>query len=168
MKTKNNHYSSEKILSISAIFIAVVSIVIGIWQGIETRKHNRLSVQPRLELFYSQDYHDKTVKFIIQNNGLGPAIITEVIAIVDSVEYKINQTNKLFELLVSLGIQKIPITYDLLMSGTTLKPTDARRIVLIKMEYLEKSGVLPDDLGTKISFIVKYTSLYGEEFECYL
>ncbi len=74
----------------------------------------------------------------------------------------------MFELLVSLGIQKIPITYDNLASGTTLTPTDARRILLIKMEYLKKLGVLPDYLGTKISFIVKYTSLYGEEFECYL
>ncbi len=44
MKTKNNYYSSEKILSISAIFIVVASIVIGTWQGIETRSHNCLSV----------------------------------------------------------------------------------------------------------------------------
>lgn len=42
---KNRNYS-DIILSICTIVIAIVSIVISVWEGIETRRHNQLSVMP--------------------------------------------------------------------------------------------------------------------------
>jgi len=70
---KEKRFSADILISISAVIIAVISIAIGVWQGIETRRHYRLSVQPRLDLYYSQDYVNKTVQYLIRNNGLGPA-----------------------------------------------------------------------------------------------
>ena len=56
---KDNEYSAEKALPISVIVIAIVSIIIGIRQAVERRKHNRLSVRPRLDLNFSKNHDDK-------------------------------------------------------------------------------------------------------------
>jgi hypothetical protein len=45
--------TSDHILSISAIVIALASICVTLWKGSEIRKHNRLSVLPKIQIAYS-------------------------------------------------------------------------------------------------------------------
>ena len=52
MKKKSFKVSSDTIVSFSAIVIAIASVVVTIWQGIETRKYNRLSVRPKLGISF--------------------------------------------------------------------------------------------------------------------
>ena len=64
---------TDKILSISAIVVAVASIIISVWQGIENRHHNRLAVTPKLDISYTS--RSNSFGFIVKNNGIGPAIL---------------------------------------------------------------------------------------------
>ena len=69
----------ELTLSISAMIIAIASITISIWEGSTMRKHYHLSVMPRLNDAFTVDDSSSTNNastiFIINNNGLGPAVI---------------------------------------------------------------------------------------------
>ena len=50
MASNKRKISSDTVVSLSAIIIAIASIVVTIWQGIENRNHNRLSVRPKLAI----------------------------------------------------------------------------------------------------------------------
>ena len=60
----------EGIVALCALFIAA-------WQAWGTRRHNRLSVKPHLATWTNQDDSDGfyKVRFVLLNNGLGPAIL---------------------------------------------------------------------------------------------
>ena len=81
MASKTNWSASDIVVSFSAMAIALASIIISIWQGIEMRRHNRLSVRPRLEIVYRVD--DQWFGYILINNGLGPAVISSKTIFVD-------------------------------------------------------------------------------------
>ena len=57
--------SSDTILLVSAIIIATISIIISLWEGIETRKHNRLSVQPRMEIYFDLNYNENMAQLSV-------------------------------------------------------------------------------------------------------
>ena len=61
-------------MDILALFIAFVALAVAIWQGIETRKHNRLSVKPHL-YFSTYSVSGESAGLRVTNGGLGPAII---------------------------------------------------------------------------------------------
>lgn len=78
---------SDKIILASTSLIATLALVASIWQGIETRNHNRLSVKPILTI--SRNYNLSinkrasglsdtipTYELRIKNSGIGPAIFS--------------------------------------------------------------------------------------------
>ena len=69
------------ILSISAIVIALASLIVTIWQGIITRKHNILSVKPLPDILTSN--YENRLAVTLENNGTGPLIIKDFRAFID-------------------------------------------------------------------------------------
>ena len=161
---QKNKISSDSIISISAIVIAILSIIITVWQGIETRKHNRLSVQPRLDISYSLDFQDSLAQITIKNNGLGPAVIDNAKAILNEKEYNIGEINDYLKFQNRLGLKEIPTTYNILRQGSTIIANESKQILMVKLKYLKKLQLNPMSLINDISIIIKYKSLYEEEF----
>lgn len=60
-----------------ALIIAFAAIALTIWEGAENRRHNRLTVQPRLgaEINSGRDTAGEYVRMAIESTGLGPAVI---------------------------------------------------------------------------------------------
>ena len=79
--------NTDLIVAYSAIFIALASLFVTIWQGIITRKHNRLSVKPLPDI-HTQNFENK-IAVLLENNGTGPLIIKSFRAIVGN-DYKSN------------------------------------------------------------------------------
>ena len=156
--------SSDRIISFSAIIIAIVSIIVAIWQGIEFRNYNRLSVKPLLDISYSLNYDKNLVEFTVKNYGMGPAIIGEATAKVDSSEYIINDTNQLFQFLNKLGIDKVPVTFNNLELGGIILPNEHFNIFVVEIHSLEKLGINTNTLINNVNIKIKYKSLYNEEF----
>jgi hypothetical protein len=67
----------QRLQALLVILIAVVAIVLAAWEGLENRRHNRLSVQPRLGGEYSSGRagDSQYVRIAVENTGLGPAVI---------------------------------------------------------------------------------------------
>jgi hypothetical protein len=70
-----NRLKPDTVTAIAAISVAAIALVVSIWQGYETRHHNRLSVRPVLilDVDYTKDEAVETIR--LRNVGTGPAIV---------------------------------------------------------------------------------------------
>jgi hypothetical protein len=60
------------------LVIAITAIALALWEGLENRRHNRLSVVPRIgaEMDAGTNPTSEFVRLGIESNGLGPAVVT--------------------------------------------------------------------------------------------
>lgn len=63
-----------------AMITAVAAIVLGVWDSMQNRRHNRLSVAPYLDCSYTMSATRDATAFVIvvSNEGIGPAIVRSV------------------------------------------------------------------------------------------
>ncbi len=148
---------SEKILSILAIFIAVLALVTSIWQGIEDRRHNRFSVRPLLN-FEILNKNDSIRSISLTNNGLGPAIIEN---------FSIHNKDHVWTSADGNPWYKVAKAYDLLDKYTWMWYYGKGNFIKVEefdtpFSYkVDTSSIEYLDIRVKI----KYSSIYGEKFE---
>lgn len=70
-------WNTDKLLSTTAIFISLLTLIVFLYQTNLIRKQQYMSVLPYLELGNFGAGTDN-YRFILENNGIGPAIITHV------------------------------------------------------------------------------------------
>ena len=78
MNTK--FWSSEKMLSLTAVLVSVVTLVVFLYQTNLIRKQQYMSVYPFLELSHKGIETDDYA-FVLKNKGIGPALITKVVIV---------------------------------------------------------------------------------------
>jgi len=64
------------IVSAAAAIGAIAAVVVAVWQGVETRHHNRQSVAPHLTYYTFFTALRPCLGIEVSNNGIGPAIVT--------------------------------------------------------------------------------------------
>ena len=64
------------VIAVLSVFIAGCVLGVTIWQGLQNRKHNRLSVLPLL--ICERDLGEEITIVHLVNSGIGPAIITKI------------------------------------------------------------------------------------------
>jgi len=69
--------------AISSTIIAVCALGLSIWQGVQIRKHNRLSFRPHLTTWTHRNAENGSYAVELINNGLGPAVIDDFVVYVD-------------------------------------------------------------------------------------
>lgn len=159
-------WNSDKIVSISAILISLLTLCVSLYQTAMIRKQQRLSVLPYLSLG-NYNTGGPNYKLILSNNGIGPAFIESV-----EVEYQ----NKTYpcDLPVFLGkhlkdsvknIKKMSHSNiypgRMIPAGTTLpllaihnSQKDANKLVLL-LRRLKEQGM---------QFRIVYRSVYEERW----
>lgn len=138
-------WSSLDPVEIGTLITAVCALMVTVWQGVVTRKHNRLTVKPVLTLYRREI--DGLI--YVRNNGTGPAFIVD--CQVFSRDQPLTE-----ELLRTL----LPCVLDTatLLPGAAIAPGET--VELFKSEtLLDSSHVEP--LET-LRFRVVYESVYGE------
>lgn len=71
---KDSSNKTDRILSVMAVAISLAAFGFSTWQGCETRRHNRLSVKPKLDILPQRSSADD-VGLVLSNKGSGPALI---------------------------------------------------------------------------------------------
>ena len=74
---KRPFWTSEKLLSASAILISLCTLVVFTYQTVLIRKQQYLSVYPHLNLS-NEGTGSSNYKFVIKNEGIGPAFVKEI------------------------------------------------------------------------------------------
>lgn len=147
-----------------SLFVAACALSISIWQGYEVRKHNRLSVKPRLN-FYIESATDVTNHISLINSGTGPAVIQDITIFIDGLAVPYGWEDALIIMAVyhRLEIRTLVRSY-------TYSKEDA--IIVGKMEPLIvfEEKTFSDNIYSKlfrtflrkIKLVVIYKSIYGE------
>ena len=160
----------ELTLSISAMIVAIASITISVWEGSTMRKHYHLSVMPRLNNFFTVDdsssANNASAIFTINNNGLGPSVITSRDYFVDG--NKIDDSKNHFSVILSdlLNFNNTAgNTFSTIKKGTTISVGDNLRVFGMYFSNRKSFYRQRMELHDRLSYIIKYESLYGEQFE---
>ncbi len=157
--------NADTVTAIASVIIALAAIFISVWQGVETRKHNQLSVTPKLDIFQESRQKVRSIGLFIANHGLGPAIIGDIIISVRETQFKVNTENGLIEVLDKLGINEQWVQYHYISQGSYFQAGE-RRLLLAA----DRSKINIDDehrFKGAISLLkvrIDYESVYGEKF----
>ncbi len=101
-KNRKITWSSERILSLSAMSISFITLIIFIYQTNLMSKQNYLSILPYLQVSTSNNSEGNSYLLSVQNNGVGPAIIESVKLQYQGQEYDLKDYDDyLFKFIVS-------------------------------------------------------------------
>lgn len=163
--------NTDRILGVSAMIISVLTLIIFIYQTNIMREQSKLSVKPRLDFTLNQSGNDSIVilQEVIENKGLGPAIIDSIYFIYKGTHHTINPEdffeNNLSKVL-EFGYLSQHASFG---KGTTLLPGEERaiftyRIPVTKVDSLfGYLGIEDDDDDDPFPIEVIYTSIYEDE-----
>ena len=163
-------WTTDKIMSTSALFISVLSLVGLLYQSYLAREENKLiqmqqsaSVLPYLHQWYSE-YQDN-YRLIVGNKGVGPAFIKHVEITLDSTQ-KFDNTNDLFNEIFrsTQGFDTIPHNLSNLVTGFVLPANQDISIIVI--EERQNITTFKNVLNQRqIDFKIVYEDVYGTQWQ---
>jgi len=152
------------IRSHGAAALAFSAILLATWEGIENRKHNRLSVLPHVETFNDYDMGKYHFNMGIESTGLGPAVISGFYTFFDGKLVYPKKDNAIWitikEGMLVEGL--IPYQDSGVSLGQFLPPGD--RVSLLKISAQEakfEPKKFRENLG-RIGVLLCYCSVYGD------
>ena len=143
---------ADKIVSISAMITAVIAVVIAVVELQTTREFQRLSVEPYLEVSYS---NANVYESLLINTGLGPARIKTVDVNVDG--SKVSNWGEAVEKLTE--DTDTPIRYGALWNGRRIRAEE--QVVLLHLTENETALKFQKNIS-KINIEICYCSVYDD------
>lgn len=179
----------ETLANVLTAAVALAAILLSVWEGLENRRHNRLSVLPHLEPIEA-DYASAApieheyfnllssmdslyaVSYALRNSGLGPAVLQNVLVFHDGQKiYDAGQSDKDKNYLqeVRREVRTLPFAASFLQhpyrKGTMLKAGEVHDFLAVGIPF---AAVNRDSLDRGPSDIVKYDVLETYSFVfCY-
>ena len=149
-----------------SVVIAVCAIVISIWHGVQTRKHNKLSYRPHLTTWTHSVGEKGFYAVDIINNGLGPALIEDFVIKVDGEIISGNQTEPIEKALkIIFPNHKYISQHSFLGKGYSMAAKEKRTIVAV--QFTNKPFPAPESVEQAIDrgdVEISYKSFYNETF----
>lgn len=153
--------SPESIIAVSSIVIALAALGATIWQGLLTRRHNRLSVTPRLRVDCDHP-DDGEVVVTLMNTGLGPAVILGYEVKAESAGRELPRVGRLGEAVRALGVAErfyayTPSPGDVFAAGETRTLLSFKPAKDTHEERERVVGAL-----SSVTLHLDYESMYGD------
>lgn len=150
--------NASVVVAICATVIAVLSLAVSVYEARATRRHNRISVRPFLELRVGLP-QDRRAGLQLINAGLGPAAITRTVLTLDG-----ESLGEFSEASVNVLRSKLSVRPAAVTFRKTILDTDYDQFLLSiepfdRIEHAEFADLLRHRLGLEIY----YDSLYGGE-----
>ncbi|UAB68712.1 hypothetical protein INR79_09115 [Vibrio sp. SCSIO 43132] len=159
--------TTDRILSISSVVIALTAVCVSIWQGVVAREHNRLSVKPFITSSPRVPGIGGENGVFISNAGVGPAFIKKVYIKANGNEFDMTVNNwpaiyAHLDLKSSCYVERwfkegvsLKAGYEIKIIGPTTSPLDAS----CPIEFLKLIS------SPELTISLEYESIYGEEFK---
>lgn len=158
-------------IDISALLVAVIALGFSIWQGRTQIEHNHITVEPRINSYFSSNEKEDKWGIYLINNGMGAAFVSELTVLVDGVEVPDHEWGRFFSALRVLDLNILcftaggPRKNDSFQVGeeqflieaskeTPLTPRTCPAERLRLMEYQKD----------RLDYTLKIESIYGDEF----
>lgn len=157
-----NFWTTDKLLSFTAIFISMLTLIVFLYQTNLIRKQQYMSVLPYLELGNYGTGTDN-YRFVLENNGIGPAIITHVEVkgkegrkyrdIIDYVRDHLTETDS------------VNFYYSNVVTGRLLPEKEQVEIITVNDGQERSSDRIYEILHQEDLFIeIGFESVYGEQW----
>ncbi len=152
----------EVYTAIVTVIIAVIALSFSIWQGLETRRHNRLSVRPVLERVLDVKLNDDTLHYMlaIVNQGTGPAIVKKFQFLLNGKTVSCNDYGTYHDILVE-EIQKskgkLIGKIGFIVPDSVIK--DGEQRIIWELKFNKEDDVTLID---RLDLRVEYQSIYEE------
>ena len=166
---KKIKWNTEKIMSASALFISVISVIALIYQSYLGREENVLiqkqqsaAVLPHLNQWQSE--YDNTYKFVVGNKGVGPAFIESVAVTLNSSK-TFNNTDDLFRKIFnsSKKLDTMSYTVSTLVKGFVLSPNE--QINVLEVKGSKNIDIFKDVIRNfEIDYKIIYKDVYGSKW----
>jgi len=159
-----------RVTSICAVIVAVAGLALSIWQGIETRQHNRLSLRPviQFEIITMPVDPWPQVGLYIVNHGTGVAFVKSYTVYVDGEPIPPGDSAAFAEAarrLIVTDYPGFPIEYMTSMREA-ITPEDVVPLFWIdEKDYTEETAPIIKDALDRIGMHVEYESIYNEPSE---
>jgi hypothetical protein len=170
---QGNGFSTEGVIQAIAALIALAALTLAIWEGVMTRRHNRLSVKPHLQLAQHLRGSKGRLGISLSNAGLGPAIVTNCHVEVDGQLMPSNDGCNGWKTAAStLELEDIVEGYETIAFDPD--PDSDEEIPGVVMEAGETKWLLSAPIDEKaraglemalprVQVVVSYQSMYGEK-----
>jgi len=150
----------DRVASCSAIFIALVAMVVAIYEARVTREHQEISVWPSLTSYTTSlaKVGDSYKNFgqYLKNDGIGPAVIKKISFTYDGVEYK-NQRDIIKKILPQ---KKDPIIVTDKEVVRVILP--GKKVLLVGTDFTPKEfKEFYEKAQNRVSGEICYCSLYN-------
>lgn len=149
--------------TMSTLLIACCALLLTIWQGYMTRKHNKISIQPIFDSHLSWT-NDKLTLTII-NCGLGTAHCTEVSYLLDN---NVVQKDAFSEYLDSFykkwrGDKQCHAGW--VLNGSHIPKGE--KITIVTMDFPKDSDMetIAEEFQSFFDFTISFQCLYGKNYE---
>ncbi|WP_341501924.1 hypothetical protein [Gallaecimonas sp. GXIMD4217] len=157
--------SLEKTMNIAVTVIAIIALVVSIWQGVVTREHNRLSLKPYL-LSNPVVTGDKGRDGVfVSNDGVGPAFIKSAKIIINQEAFDLT-AGDLRVMYESVGLNPDCFVNRYLPVGAVLKPSEEVHLISVTgADILGCKLEMMSLLASKdVELSIRYASAYDEEY----
>tara|TARA_R110002167_G_scaffold243977_3_gene449616 strand:+ start:24892 stop:25374 length:483 start_codon:yes stop_codon:yes gene_type:complete len=151
-------------IALGSSVIALSAFILAIWQGLNGRKHNILSVKP---CFHIDKSHLDGLHYTLESQGLGPGIIEKFSIIVNGKVYSDITEDPYPEIFDSLGIKGFNYIFHVPSKNSSHSPEANRK--LLSIDFIEPSLAEPakNKIEEAIQFEIVYKSIYENElFYC--
>lgn len=152
------------IRSHGAAALALSAILLATWEGVENRKHNRLSVLPHMEVSKNFDMASHKFNMRLDSTGLGPAVISGFYTFFDGKLANSNENHTIWRT-VKLGLmdEGLLVYSDSSVSpGEFILPGDSKTLIkLAGQEGQFEVEKFRDNLS-RIGMLLCYCSVYGD------
>jgi hypothetical protein len=150
--------------------VSVVVLILSIWEGVEARRHNRLSVRPIIQFERIWLPHEPwpQVGIYIANHGTGVAFLESLTVYIDGEPRPSGDSGGFAEaarMLILADHPDFPIKFVTSMREA-IPPEDVILLFGIDDEdYTEERAIILRDALSRISVHAKYQSIYNDPYE---
>ena len=158
----------QTILGVASAIIALCAFAISVWQGVVSRKHNRMSVRPHLTTWRHSSASRGYYQVDLINNGIGPALIEKFSVKIDG---KVLPGTELEAIDKAMKILFPNTSYTMgkayVGRGYAMAPKERCTIVSVQFTggAVPSPEIVEHALLSRADLEVRYKSFYGEEFK---
>ena len=151
-------------LTIASIFIALSALFLAVYEGRQTRKHNRVSVKPKLHVSRNFNEEKGILTFRLINGGIGPADVTKIQFCEESTD-GLKTIKNVKDQVKAYGAEPIytAIIDPATPVGMPLSPGEERDILMVKIPADDPQQSVYDSVA-QIKVRVLYLDMYDQEF----
>lgn len=153
--------------------IAACALGLTFYEGLATRKHNRLTVRPHLVAVTDFKADGNSVIFkasaTLVNAGIGPAVIRSFVVLVGDEEHSVKSPAELLTLFEGIIGHRATVEWHFFVpvKGYAMKAGEEIRIADLQLVLRESRFSNYRDLEGALSrfgLLISYESIYGEVF----